>query len=128
MDPKKTSLLSSVAISGLRLPVHLGCSADERATPQWVSVHAEVRFQKLPQGCFSDDLEQTLCYAQMADQIRRVCLGQEFHLIEKLGWEVYSAIQTLLPSSAALRVQIVKEKPPIADLHNGSIFTLGDWI
>src|SRR4051812_29284697 len=117
---------SSVSISDLRLKVRIGCEKAEREVPQYVSFYAEVRFQKLPQGCFTDQLEETVCYSNMSDKIRFLCEKNEYRLIEKLGWDVHSAIKEILPAKTELKVKITKERPPVPDLHGGSTFTLGD--
>jgi dihydroneopterin aldolase len=119
---------SSISISGLRLQVKLGCQAEERSIPQYVSFDAEVRFGQLPKGCYTDRLEETVCYAEMSDAIRRLCDQNEYHLIEKLGWDVYASLKEILPGGTQLRVKTWKEKPPVLQLEGGSIFVLGDWI
>lgn len=121
-------LFSSVSIIGLRLQVKLGCGEAERQVPQYVSFDAEVRFKQIPQGCLTDRLEETVCYAAMSEKIRALCEGHEYHLIEKLGWDAYSSIKKILPETSELRVKTTKEKPPVADLHGGSVFIIGDWI
>ncbi|MEO5970377.1 MAG: dihydroneopterin aldolase [Bdellovibrionia bacterium] len=121
-------LFSSVSIAGLRLKVRLGCGEAERQVPQYVSFDAEVRFKQPPKGCLTDRLEETVCYAEMSEKIRALCEQNEFHLIEKLGWDVYSAIKEILPAATELKIRVTKEKPPVPDLHGGSVFVLGDWI
>jgi len=124
----KRCLFSCVSITDLRLKVRLGCGEAERQVPQYVSFDAEVRFRELPSGCFTDRLEETVCYAAMSEKIRALCERGEYHLIEKLGWDVYSAIQEILPETSQLKIKIKKEKPPVPDLHGGSAFVLGDWV
>jgi dihydroneopterin aldolase len=119
---------SSVSISGLRLKVKLGCEEAERQVPQYVSFDAEMRFKQLPGGCFTDRLEETICYASISETIRHLCLNQEYRLIEKLGWDVYSAIKETLPEATELKIKTTKEKPPVPDLEGGSTFVLSDWI
>ena len=89
----KPCRFSSLSIANLRLKVKLGCGEEERQIPQFVSFAAEVRFKDLPQGCFSDRLDETICYALLSDKIRSLCNNNEYHLIEKLGWDVYAAIK-----------------------------------
>jgi dihydroneopterin aldolase len=121
-------LFSAVSIQGLRLKVRLGCGEAERQVPQYVSFDAEVRFKELPHGCITDRLDETVCYAAMSERIRELCELNEYHLIEKLGWDAYSAIKEILPEDTELKVKTTKEKPPVADLQGGSTFVLGDWL
>ncbi len=122
------ALASSLSLKRLRLLVRLGCSAEERSIPQYVSVEVEVRFQSPPQGCQSDSLQETICYAQLSEKIKRVCDQREYALIEKLGWAIYQAVRELLPQSALLLVRTHKERPPVDHLEGGAVFTLGDWM
>jgi dihydroneopterin aldolase len=118
---------SSLALHSLRLKVKLGCGAEERLIPQYVRFDVRLRFSALPQGCFTDRLEETVCYAEMSESVRTVCNRQEYCLIEKLGWDAYSQLKKILPPDVQLWVRVVKEKPPVADLEDGTSFTVGDW-
>jgi dihydroneopterin aldolase len=118
---------SSIEIHDLKLKVRLGCEKEERTIPQFVSFDAEVRFKHAPRGCLTDQLEDTVCYADLCSKIRLLCEGTEYHLIEKLAWEAYGAIKEILPETTELKVKVTKEKPPVRDLHGGSIFIISDW-
>jgi dihydroneopterin aldolase len=87
----------------------------------------QVRFSSLPQGCFTDNLGDTICYAQLSEQIKRICQLQEYQLIEKLGWDAFAAVKEILPQDTKLWLRLVKEKPPVENLEGGSSFTLADW-
>ena len=125
-DRAISSVHSSLALRGLRLKVRLGCHADERAIPQSVRFDVQIRFPKLPGGCFSDDLDETICYARISDQIRILCLNHEYRLVEKLGWTVFSTLKENLPPHLKLWIRIIKENPPVADLTEGTSFTVSD--
>lgn len=118
---------SSLTLHGLRLKVRLGCESEERAIPQYVQFDVRVRFKTLPSGCLSDSLDQTICYAQLTNQIRKISEKQEFRLIEHLGWQIFASLKEILPANTPLWIRTLKEKPPIEDLQGGASFTLGDW-
>ncbi len=126
MESKKP-FLSTLALHGLRLEVRLGCHAEERQKPQYVRFDVKVRFTTLPLGCTSDSLSDTVCYAQLSDAIRKICHIQEYRLIEHLGWRAFVALKEIIPQSTQLWLKILKEKPPVADLQDGTSFCLGDW-
>jgi len=120
-------LFSSLTLEGFRQKVHLGCGEEERRVPQFVQFNVEIRFSALPQGCLTDDLEDTVCYAEMSEALREICQRSEYRLIEKLGWTAYSTLKKQLPPTVKLRIKLIKEKPPVPDLLNGSSFCVGDW-
>lgn len=119
---------SAITLNGLRLLVRLGCKEEERHIPQYVRFDVKVRFSELPQGCSSDQLEETVCYALLSQKVHEVCDRAEYALIEKLGWEVFRSLKEILPPSCQLWIRVLKEKPPIPEpLNNGASFCLGDW-
>ncbi len=117
---------SALSLNGLRLKVHLGCSEEERRVPQFVRFEILLRFKTPPLGCQTDQLSDTVCYAQISDILRTACEG-EFQLIEKLGWKVFSLLKQTLPKDVQVQMRMIKEKPPISDLTEGSSFYLSDW-
>lgn len=118
---------TQLSLQQLRILVRLGCSAEERLVPQYVSFDVQIRFYTPPEGCFTDALEQTVCYAELSQTIKSVCERQEYQLIEKLGWDVYTAVRNFLPQPCLLRVSANKEHPPVAHLEGGATFTVSDW-
>ena len=132
MESKTQPLLNTrsgtLALHGLRHTVRLGCTAEERQIPQFVRFHVKIRFPSLPNGCVSDDLHETVCYASLSHALRATCDRQEYQLIEKLGWEAFLAAQKIIPQHALLWLQVIKEKPPVPDLEGGASFSLGDWV
>lgn len=118
---------SELSLNHFKTQVHLGCSDDERCIRQTVYFDVKVKFPKLPLGVLNDRLEDTVCYAALSDRISKVCEKTEFHLIEKLGGDVFSSLRELVPPQVKLRIQVTKEKPPIDNLLGGASFCLGDW-
>ncbi len=118
---------SQLSLKKLRLLVSLGCSPEERQVLQYVSFDLEVRFIVPPQGCMTDSLEQTVCYAKLSQKIKEVCDRREYQLIEKLGWDIYQAVREDLPEQSLLWLRATKEHPPVAHLEGGAAFSLGDW-
>jgi dihydroneopterin aldolase len=119
--------VSILEFRGARLEVRLGCSAEERATPQAVDLDLAVRFRELPSACESDELEDTLCYAELIDAAREVCAGREFHLVERLAHELFGRLRTLIPNDAELWLRATKLNPPVSGLSGGVAFSLGDF-
>jgi 2-amino-4-hydroxy-6-hydroxymethyldihydropteridine diphosphokinase/dihydroneopterin aldolase len=80
---------SSLRMEGLALRVRLGCSEEERSSPQEVRVSVEFRFKQAPVAMDSDSLEETICYGRVAEALRRL-EQREFRLIERLGAAAYA--------------------------------------
>ena len=120
-------LFSGLSLNSLRIQVKLGCSAEERMNPQYVRFDIRVRFPSRPEGCLSDRLVDTVCYAELSEIVRKVSTAKEYDLIEKLGWDTFSSIKEILPKSVQLWLRTTKEKPPVPELVGGAAFSLGDW-
>jgi dihydroneopterin aldolase len=110
-----------------RLRVHLGCSVRERARPQDVDLDVAIRFEEAPAGCETDELKDTVCYAELTEAARQVCHQREFRLIEKLASEIYRRLRYEVPPGADLWLRVTKCQPPVPGLRGGVSFSLGDW-
>jgi dihydroneopterin aldolase len=119
---------STLILNGLRQSVRLGCEADERQVPQFVRFDIRIRFESRPLGCVSDNLKDTICYAQLSDCIQKVCRLTEYRLIERLCWDTYVAVKEFLPAGTLLWIKVHKERPPIPYENQGTSFILGDWL
>jgi dihydroneopterin aldolase len=113
-------------VEAIRLQVRLGCTAAERAVPQGVEVRVVVRFAELPPACWTDRIEDTVCYAELAALVREHTSGREFHLIERLALELYGVIYERLPRGARLELTASKLSPPVPELERGVHFTIAD--
>ncbi len=120
-------LFSSLCLNALELPVKIGCAERERRSPQPVRFDLRLRFAVPPRGCQTDQIEDTPCYAQLSQIIRKISTQNEFQLIEKLGWDVHAALREALPSDCLLSLRVTKIHPPVPDLLGGASFAIGDW-
>ena len=119
-------LFCELVVQEFEQQVHLGCLASERVNPQPVRFTVRLRLESLPEGCFSDHLADTVCYARITDLIRQVSQQQEFSLVESLAHQSLSAIRNILPAGTRVQLQVHKLNPPIKDLMGGVVFTCGD--
>ena len=113
-------------VEAIRLRVRLGCLPPERAVPQDVEVKVVIRFAELPAACWSDRLEDTVCYAELATLAREHCSRHEFNLVERLALELYGLIHERLPRGARLELTVTKLSPPVPELERGVRFTIAD--
>src|SRR5262245_19947077 len=119
--------MSLLEFRGARLSVHLGCGADERAAPQPVDLDVSIRWAKPPAACASDDLGDTVCYADLIEAARARVAGHEFKLVEHLAQILYDTRRPLVPRDAELWLRVTKLRPPVANLSGGVSFALGDF-
>lgn len=121
-----TRVRTTLEVPAIRLEVHLGCEAPERATPQAVDLGLVIEFATQPEGCASDRLADTVCYAALAQLARAHCRTREFRLVERLAAELRDLVRTRLPHDARLALTVTKLAPPVAGLVGGVRFTIDD--
>lgn len=117
----------NLLISDLRLWVHLGCSAEEKSSPQLVSIDVDFTFKSPPSGLTTDQLKDTICYLEVVQNIQSLVQGKQFNLIERLTHEIYRAINNLLLRKkhiiSSVKVTTHKTAPPVPGVHGGVFFT-----
>lgn len=116
---------STLSLKDYGLQVHLGCTADERANPQPVKVSVDVGFRERPLGEKSDQLSDSVCYAQICEELNATTEGKEFNLVEKLAMDFLTQLRGQFPGHL-VRLSVHKLKPPIANLNGGVVYTCGD--
>ncbi len=113
-------------IRQLVLQVHLGCSREERFNAQDVSFSAKFQFSSLPLGADTDEITDSLCYAQVSDLILVTVTGREFKLIEHLGHIVFERLKVLAGDDMQIELNVHKLNPPVLNLLGGSVFTISE--
>lgn len=116
----------TLEVPAIRLEVRLGCEAAERAVPQAVEIELRIRFADLPAACWTDELADTVCYAELAALLREHCAHREFRLVERLALELSGVVRARLPDGARLTLSAVKLAPPVPELVRGVRFTIDD--
>ncbi|MDF3048329.1 MAG: dihydroneopterin aldolase [Candidatus Midichloriaceae bacterium] len=118
---------SKLVIADLRLWVHLGCGEEEKLHPQMVSFDIEVLFKNPPKAIANDCLEDTICYAKLVQEVKAVCAGGRFNLVERLTGDVHASIKNYIANQKCLvesiNVTVCKISPPVPDVHGGVFFT-----
>ena len=111
----------------LSLLVRLGCSPEERSSPQEVRVSLELRFLQAPPATRTDDLRDTLCYGRLCTALCELAESKEWQLVERLGFELHQLAGKLLEGKAALALTVHKVKPPVKGLLGGVAYRVGDF-
>jgi 7,8-dihydroneopterin aldolase/epimerase/oxygenase len=112
----------------LRLDVKLGYLDDERALTQRVSVDIKLQFANKPVACTTDNLLDTLCYANLSCELQQFCNGRSFKLIESLAYQLYQFLKQKITEITTEKLTIflcVTKKPPLVNLAQSS-FSISD--
>ena len=111
----------------MRIWIHLGCSNEEKFHPQLISFNISLDLNSSPKGSSTDNLEDTICYLRLVEEIKAYCKNKHFNLIECLTESIYKLIeQLLLPHHnliASIKIVTHKVSPPAPDVHGGVVFT-----
>ncbi len=125
LETKTKPTFTQLKLKNFKFDINLGCSTQERATPQPVFLDLIIRFPISPEAINSDNLEETICYEKLTKAISKFCQNKEFHLIEYLVKQLYDFLKDYLKNETKILLHIKKTKP-LEDLEFG-IFTIGDF-
>ena len=115
-----------LTISGISLPLRLGCSAEERLNPQPVEIDLTIRFETPPRGMVTDLLEDTVGYDALVGAIKEATSDREFSLIEHVANEILTSLRRIVEAEHELRVTVRKVSPPVPEITKSAEFTVGD--
>lgn len=112
MNNRDLNALDEVALTGLRANAHHGVLEHERRTGQVFVIDATV-FLELASAAQSDDLDQTIHYGELAEQIVAAVERDPVDLIETVAERV---AEVVLAHRRAQLVRVTVHKPsaPIA--------------
>jgi 7,8-dihydroneopterin aldolase/epimerase/oxygenase len=109
--------------------VHLGCTPEERKFQHRVHYTVELTFANIPNACTTDSLDNTPCYAEIAQVLSQVSKEKHYATIEHLAHEGMKSVEKYVLHFADLKIKEVlftvhKLNPPVPALKGGSLFTL----
>ena len=116
---------TGLRVQGLEVAIHLGWPDNERKDAQSVFLDIEIDFFQPPLACQTDELQDTLCYAALARQIKEATRGHYFHLIEHLAREIYLLVKSRLATKDSVMIHLTKH-PKIVGLGGGVCISYGD--
>ena len=120
------SLTTSLCIRDFSFRCALGCLQEEQDQPQEVRVSLKFRFPTPPPACESDQLTDTVCYAEICEHIRKVGTAGKFRTVEHLGHAIYLRLGSSLPREIQWGLEVHKVHPPVDGLTGGVYFQIGD--
>lgn len=116
---------SELHIHNLELYLNLGWRNKERAQEQAVLLDIDFYFPAPPKACNTDNLEDTICYAKLIEEIRTTISAKHYRLIEHVSADIYQLVKQQLPENVILSLRITKF-PRISGLKQGVSFVYGD--
>lgn len=107
-----------VMLRGVRFFGRHGVDRRERRVGQWYSVDIDLRLD-LTRACETDDLKETVDYAEICKLTVKTGTRRRFRLIEALAHQIAQEIFKAHPSVENARVRVVKTPPAelAAQLH-----------
>jgi dihydroneopterin aldolase len=101
-----------ILVSGLRVMAPVGVLEEERARPQPLSIDCALDVDLAVAGA-SDDLEDTVNYAEVALLADQLARARHHELLESLADEIASGILGLDDRIEGVEVVVTKLRPPI---------------
>jgi 7,8-dihydroneopterin aldolase/epimerase/oxygenase len=123
-----SSMHSQLILQKLNLLVKLGHSIEERSLPQWISLRIKFDFSNLPAACINDQLNDTICYANLADELQQFCENHSFKLIEALAYQLYQFLKKKLSDMTNNKINIflcITKNPQLTKIEQSS-FSISD--
>jgi dihydroneopterin aldolase len=104
--------MDKLLINGLEIWARIGVTAAEREVGQWLVATVEVGYDLAPAGR-SDNLKDTLSYADIAHTIHEIGSKTTCNLVEYMAEQMCAAIFSRFPGATSVWLQLVKRPPPV---------------
>ncbi|MDR1334100.1 MAG: dihydroneopterin aldolase [Holosporaceae bacterium] len=106
----------------------IGNDDSERKDRRKVIVDISLRFMNENSACLSDDIGETVCYADLVAFVQEKLQYTKFRLLERITQYLYDEISFYLRDQPDILkyVKITKVAPPVENLKNAS-FVCSDW-
>jgi dihydroneopterin aldolase len=117
---------ASLRVTRIVLPVHLGWESEERSATQPVEVELELRFERPPRACATDDLQDAVDYGDLVQRLSGLARARAYRLIEHLGRALFDATREALPDRCRLALTVSKW-PPLEEVEGVAAFRLAEW-
>jgi len=102
-----------IEISNLRCYGYVGYFPEEKVLGQWFEVNARISYD-LARAGQTDQLTDTLNYAEVIELIKEKIVKSQFALIERLAQVIAQDILEI-PLVTEVKLKLTKLSPPIAD-------------
>lgn len=103
---------SVVFIDKLRLYAFHGVMPQERRVGGWFVVSLRVHYNNMENVLDSDDVSDTLNYAELCELIRQE-MAQPSCLLEHVAGRIARTVFSRFPRALSLHISVTKENPPM---------------
>ncbi len=100
-----------ILLAGIELYGHIGVSAAEREVGQRLVIDVELELDLRPAAA-TDEIGDTVNYAEAYGRIMEIGQNRSCHLLEPLAEEIAQALLASFPASAVM-VRVKKRPPPM---------------
>src|SRR5699024_8449803 len=101
-----------IKVNGIRLYAYHGVLQAERDIGQYFIVDVAL-YTDLSDAGFSDDVNDTINYAEVYESIETIVQGPPVNLLEHLGHKIIEKLMNDYPVVKKIEVTITKPSPPI---------------
>jgi dihydroneopterin aldolase len=115
----------SITLKKLKLSLKIGISEEEKSCKQEIYITIQLFLNQLPNGCITDNIDDTLCYAELVGKLTKSFASKRYNLIEKLANDIADFILQSSKGNFIAAVNVEVEKHPNLPIDNqGVIFKL----
>ncbi len=105
--------MDKLIINGLEIWARIGVTPSEREVGQWLVATVEVGCDLAAAGQ-SDNLHDTVSYAEIAQTVHELGSTTSCQLLEYLAEQICRVLLSHFPRAAWVRLQLVKRPPPLS--------------
>lgn len=105
--------MDKIIIDGLQVYAHHGVAQEEKQMGQMFTVSLELGLD-LAQACRTDDLDETVSYAQVCDEVQSVLQQKKCNLIEAAAGMVTDHLFGTFPRIERIKIRLEKPWAPMA--------------
>ena len=88
-----------------------------------MDIDIRIKFTNMLPGCYSDKLEEVVCYHTLIEIVIASLQKKSFHLIEFLAARIFESVEQQLKSiDAVIEVAVTKPNHPVPHIHKGVVF------
>ena len=103
--------MSILKLTNIEIPVFLGVYDYEQKNKQIIRIDLCIKFFNTPKGCYTDCLEDVICYASIIDLLERIIQNRRYKLIENLAFSLANKLLAWLNQPVEITLIIHKKKP-----------------
>jgi FolB domain-containing protein len=129
-------MIRELNINNFKTELILGNNSEEKCLRRPVVIKIGLRFEQSDSlgcpACFSDDLNDTICYAALTGMLSEKLEQSQFNLAERAAQYIYDEILDFIKKSglaerATIRVVLIKPNPLGAENPESISFICSDW-